>query len=108
MQNLIMCSYINGGITKRYYSNKKLTRDQRNSFSIIPELHETIIGLSLGDLNINKEYTNARLRFEQGSVHEAYILFLFHLFKDYCNTPPRYNDRKPNIRTKKKIFNYNF
>lgn len=64
------------------FRNKRLTNVQRNCFSITPYLHNIIIGLSLGDLNIHKQYTNAKLRFEQGLVHEAYVLHLYDLFKD--------------------------
>lgn len=45
-----------------------------------------MIGLSLGDLNIHKQYTNAKLRFELGLIYEAYALYLYDLFKDYCSS----------------------
>jgi len=41
------------------------------------------------------------LRFEQGKINEAYILRLCDLFKDYCNSDPKYNDHKPDSRTGK-------
>ena len=65
---------VGAGFANRSYSTKRLTNAQRDSFSNSPHLHEVYIGLSLGDLCIRKEYVNAILRFEQGSVHEAYIL----------------------------------
>jgi hypothetical protein len=39
--------------------------------------------------------------FEQGLMHEAYILHLYDLFKDYCNLGPKYSQRKPDFRTGK-------
>jgi hypothetical protein len=85
----------------KYYSTRRLTKTQRESFSISEELHDIIIGLSLGDLYINKQATNARLMFEQGSVHEAYILNLYNIFKDYCSSAPKSSARKPDFRTGK-------
>jgi hypothetical protein len=85
----------------RYYSTKRLTNLERNSFSVSPNLHEIIIGTSLGDLNISKNYTNARLNFEQGLINEAYITHLYDLFKDYCNSPLINKARKPDYRTGK-------
>jgi hypothetical protein len=86
---------------RKYYSTGRLTNAQRSSFSVPPNLHEIIIGSSLGDLNIQKEYTNARLRFEQGSLHEAYIMHLYELFKGYCSSAPKKADRNPDSRTDK-------
>lgn len=45
----------------------------------------------LGDLNARKrsEKGNTHLRFGQGLVHEAYLLFLYELFKDYCLSAPK-------------------
>lgn len=40
---------------------------------------------------------NPRLEFEQGLINEAYILHLYDLFKDYCSSAPKYNDRKLNF-----------
>src|ERR1700674_423005 len=70
-------------------------------FSVSPDLHEIIIGLSLGDLYIRKPRNNALLIFEQGLIHEAYILHLYILFKDYCNLGPKYSQRKPDFRNGK-------
>jgi len=45
-----------------------------------------------------KPRKNALLMFEQGLMHEAYILHLYDLFKDYCNLGPKYSQRKPDFR----------
>lgn len=84
----------------RSYSSL-LTNAQKNSFTVSPDLHEILIGLSLGDLFIRKPSKNALLMFEQGLINEAYILHLYDLFKDYCSLDPKYSQRKPDFRTGK-------
>jgi len=61
----------------KFYSTKRLTNVQRNSFSVPQHLHEIIIGCSLGDLYVHKHTrgVNTCLMFAQGSIHEAYILY---------------------------------
>jgi LAGLIDADG DNA endonuclease family len=44
------------------------------------------------------------LRFEQGKKHEKYILHLYDLFKDFCNSKPKHSTRKLDLRTGK-IYN---
>lgn len=83
----------------KFYSTKRLTNVQRNSFSVPQHLHEIIIGCSLGDLHIYREYTNSRLRFLQGLINEAYILHLYDLFEKYCSKGPTLTNRKPDLRT---------
>jgi hypothetical protein len=88
--------------SRKYYSTgRSLTNAQRSSFSVSPHLHEVIIGSSLGDLYINKQRNNARLMFQQGSVHELYMIHLYDLFKDYCGSGLKYIERKPDLRTGK-------
>jgi hypothetical protein len=89
------------GLINRFYGTKRLTRDERNSFSIPPELHEIIIGNILGDTHIERKFItrNAMFRFEQGLVHEAYFIHLYDKYKDYCNSPLKYSARKPDFRT---------
>ena len=71
----------------KYYSTGRLTNIQKNSFKfkISLDLHEVIIGSSLGDLNINKLSNNFRLRFKQGLNNINYLNHLFELFSDYSN-----------------------
>jgi hypothetical protein len=85
----------------KLYSTGRLTNAQRDSFIVTSNLHEVIIGCCLGDLNINRRHDKARLRFEQGSVHEAYIMHLYDLFKYYCSSAPKNSQRKPDSRTGK-------
>lgn len=68
------------------YSTGRLTKVQKDSYSISEDLHDIIIGLSLGDLYIqNFRNTNARLMFKQGIVHQEYLNHLFDLFSSYSN-----------------------
>jgi hypothetical protein len=56
---------------------------------------EALIGLSLGDLNIDKGKAtwNARLRFEQGARNVGYLVHLYELFIDQCNSPAKFRSR---------------
>lgn len=89
----------NTNFLNRNYSYKRITNAKRNSFSISPEIHNILIGLLLGDLYIDKQAINARLKFEQGLINESYLLHLYNLFKDYCGTSPKHNNRKPKPQT---------
>jgi hypothetical protein len=42
---------------------------------------------------------NTRLVFEQSSHHESYLMYLYSLFKNRVNTPPKYPKRKPHSKT---------
>jgi hypothetical protein len=84
----------NGGLNNtkarliyRSYSTGRLTNAQRESFIVSPDLHEIIIGISLGDLYIRKhpKGKNAKLAFTQGLVNKDYIYHLFELFSSYSN-----------------------
>ena len=54
-----------------------------------PKLFDISVGLVLGDMHIYRQKTeNASLHLEQSSKHEAYLLHLYELFKDYCKSSP--------------------
>lgn len=81
------------GFVNRYYSTKRLTNDERNSFSVSPNLHETIIGLILGDIHISRKYNYSRFQFKQGLKNKDYIYHLFDIFSGYSNAKiPRHSD----------------
>ena len=63
---------------------RRLTKKQQEAFSLPSELKEIFVGLLLGDLLGRFRYGKARFVFKQGLVHEAYLLHLYELFKDYC------------------------
>lgn len=79
-------NFLNNTNIKRKY----LTKKERAEFTVPTELKEILIGLTLGDLFIEKgeNAVNARLRFEQSTIHEDYINFLYKLFSRFCNMVP--------------------
>lgn len=83
----------------RPYSSGRLSKNERNSFSINPDLEQVLIGLCLGDLCITKPGKNPRLQFAQGSINEAYILHLYDSFKNYCGSAPKLYEGKLDKRT---------
>jgi hypothetical protein len=56
----------------RTYTIEKLTNAQRESFLVFLDLHEILIGISLGDLYIRKQIKgkNVNLVFTQGLVNK--------------------------------------
>ena len=80
---------------------KRLTNAEREAFSLPEELKQILTGLMLGDLHAQKRTpnSNVRLLFEQGLVHEQYLMHLFELFKSYCLAAPKMANRLPDKRT---------
>ena len=80
-----------------------LTKGEKEAFSLSSELTDIIIGLVLGDLNIQKDKRavngNARLRFVQGTVHKEYLLEVYELLKDYCSVGPKITTHLPDKKT---------
>uniref|UniRef100_UPI0023F041F5 LAGLIDADG homing endonuclease n=1 Tax=Cyathus striatus TaxID=68777 RepID=UPI0023F041F5 len=84
---------------KKVYMNmnnkNKFVRFYRTSskykLELLPELEEILIGLMLGDLYAEKikPTSNTRLQFKQSIKNEAYILHLYSIFKEYCNSGPK-------------------
>lgn len=78
---------------------KWLCKEERAQFTLPSELKDILIGLCLGDLNIQKEYANARLRFVQGALHKEYLEHLYKLFSSYCSRVPKTSSGAPDKRT---------
>jgi len=80
-----------------------LTKAQRLQIVIPESLKPILIGLALGDLHVvkQKKGINVSLRFEQGTVHEDYLLHLYDLFQDYCMQAPRIFNSLPHKLTGK-------
>jgi hypothetical protein len=78
-----------------------LTKAERLQFVLSEDLKSILIGLSLGDLYVNKQKrsVNARLEFEQGLVHDKYLDHLYDLFQSYCMQVPKVYTRLPDKRT---------
>lgn len=83
--------------------SKRLTQSERSQFSLPKELFDILIGLLLGDLCAQKPSIKANtfFRFEQGSIHKDYLIHLFNLFYNYCNSEPKTSERLPDKRTGK-------
>ena len=69
---------------------RRFTKQERLVSKLSVELKNILIGLALGDLNIEKPSPtgNARLRFAQSLAHEEYLLHLFENVKPYCTAAP--------------------
>jgi hypothetical protein len=78
---------------------KYLTQAERTQFILTTEQKDILVGLILGDLCVRKLKggVNATLKFEQGTVHDDYLLHLHDLFKNYYNAPPKTTSRAPYI-----------
>nr|QWC53661.1 LAGLIDADG homing endonuclease [Rhizoctonia solani] len=80
-----------------------LTRSEVLQLPLSSELKNILVGLTLGDLHIFKhpKGVNTNLYFEQGLVHEAYLMHLYNLFELYCLSVPKISHRLPDKRTGK-------
>ena len=68
---------------------KRLTKTEKESFSLSQELKDILIGLQLGDLFVQKQKVNARLVFRQGTIHKNYLWHLYELFSNYTTSIPK-------------------
>jgi len=80
---------------------KRLTAVERSQFTLSGDLQDILVGLIIGDLHVRKhtKNSNAKLRFEQGFVHNDYLFHLYELFESYCSTAPKISNRLPDKRT---------
>jgi hypothetical protein len=68
---------------------KRLTKTEKESFSLSQELKDILIGLLLGDLFVQKQKVNARFVFRQGTIHKNYLWHLYELFSNYTTSIPK-------------------
>jgi hypothetical protein len=80
---------------------RRLTKKEQEAFSLPSDLKEIFVGLILGDLTGRFRYGKARFIFKQGLVHEAYLLHLYEIFKDYCPSAPVIAKSLPHFKTGK-------
>src|SRR5438309_7707986 len=85
-----------------------LTRAERLQFSLPQELKDILVGLSLGDLCIEKRSLNARCIFTQGLIHKEYLLHLYELFKSYGSQVPKILILQPHKLTGKEYGRISF
>lgn len=75
---------------------RRLTKAERAEFVLTQDLKSILVGLYLGALYVEKLNINPRLRFEQGLIHDDYLLHFYKLFEKYCPANPRISIRPPN------------
>jgi hypothetical protein len=80
---------------------RRLTKKEQEAFSLSSDLKEILVGLILGDLFGRFRYGKARFIFKQGIVHEAYLLHLYEIFKNYCPSAPVIAKSLPHYKTGK-------
>lgn len=80
-----------------------LTQAEKEKLILTSDEKEILVGLVLGDLFIFRapKSVNPNLYFEQGLVHEEYLLHLYNLFESYCSSAPKITSRTPDKRTGK-------
>jgi hypothetical protein len=102
MKNILLKSK-QQGITSQNQTIQTLSRLERSQFSLSQYHKNILIGLILGDLNIQKMTLNSNpfCSFEQGFVHKEYLEHLYELFKSYCLRAPKISNRLPDKRTGK-------
>lgn len=88
------------------YPTYRTRANAKSNLILTDYLKEALIGLTLGDVSLEKatKNSNIRLRFEQGLIHSEYLHFLYDLFKIYTLSSPKITNRKPDKRTGK-IYN---
>jgi len=88
---------------KQKMLKKYLTKAERAEFSPTADQKEILVGLSLGDLFIQKTKSavNPTLCFSQGGVHKEYLYHLYEKFKEFCLAEPKTLNPKPDKRTGK-------
>lgn len=76
--------------------SKNLKEYKKNIIPLTEKQKEVLIGIMLGDLNIQKRSKkgNYRLRFEMTSKNKIYIYHLYDLFKNYVLKEPYLIQRK--------------
>jgi NADH-ubiquinone oxidoreductase chain 4L len=68
---------------------KRLTKEQKAKFKVNKEHEAIIVGGLLGDLQCSKDKRaingNAFFKFEQGLIHEPYLIHLFKKFEQFAS-----------------------
>jgi hypothetical protein len=88
--------------------SRRLTKKQKESFSINSELKAILVGLLLGDLFGRLRFGKVSFVFKQGLVHKDYLMHLYNLFSHYSPSSPKINKGLPDNRTGKIYTNIYF
>jgi len=54
--------------------SRRLTKAEKSQFTLSDELRQILVGLLLGDFYGEKRAENVRLRFDQGTIHNDYLM----------------------------------
>nr|YP_008081994.1 LAGLIDADG endonuclease family protein [Rhizoctonia solani]AGK45370.1 LAGLIDADG endonuclease family protein [Rhizoctonia solani] len=82
---------------------KYLTKVEKSAFALPQNLKDILVGLILGDIQIEKRVNNANacLRFGQGTIHKDYLYHLYDLFQNFCPSGPKISNNLPHKITGK-------
>jgi hypothetical protein len=73
----------------------RLTDLEKEQLVLTDELKQILISILLGDGYCQKQGVNNRFKFEQGIIHEDYLMHLYGLFSAYCGKAPIIKIRPP-------------
>ena len=79
-------------------TRRRLTDLEKEKIVLTDELKQILVGIILGDGYGQKQGFNTRFKFEQGTVHEEYLMHLYDLFSIYSGKAPIIKHRPPNTR----------
>jgi len=69
-------------------TRRRLTDLEKEKIVLTDELKQILVGIILGDGYGQKQGFNTRFKFEQGTVHEEYLMHLYDLFGIYSGKAP--------------------
>ena len=76
--------------TRKSNSTKRLSKKERDNFTLDEFLKQVLVGNLLGDIYMRRSSDTANVRavFRQGSTNAEYLLHLYCLFQQFVQTPP--------------------
>ena len=76
--------------TSKSNSTKRLSKKERDNFTLDEFLKQVLVGNLLGDIYMRRSSDTANVRavFRQGSTNAEYLLHLYSLFQQFVQTPP--------------------
>lgn len=80
---------------------KRLTKSEKENFTLSSDLFDIIVGLLLGDLYARRRNVDTKLYFKQGVVHKEYVSHLYDIFRLYCSNVPKTTNNPPHPKTGK-------
>ena len=87
---------------------KRLTKSEKENFTLSSDLFDIIVGLLLGDLYARRRNVDTKLYFKQGVVHKEYVSHLYDIFRLYCSNVPKTTNNPPDHKTGKSYVSMTF